>query len=126
VARATLISIRREPSANEFHRPALSYQNFIHRDDMITITTPTGGVTSGQGVMVGNLFDAPAPCPKTGGKFRVSASVAMGQEVTLRSTRRKRSTMDVSHLLANSVTSQVIGQAQVWAGCSIPSSRLAC
>jgi len=31
-------------------------KNFIQRGDMITVTAPTGGVTSGQGVLVGNLF----------------------------------------------------------------------
>lgn len=31
-------------------------KNFIQRGDMVTITAPTGGVTSGQAVLVGNLF----------------------------------------------------------------------
>ena len=31
-------------------------KNFIQRGDVITVTAPTGGVTSGQGVLVGNLF----------------------------------------------------------------------
>ena len=31
-------------------------KNFIQRGDMITVIAPTGGVTSGQGVLIGNLF----------------------------------------------------------------------
>ncbi len=31
-------------------------KNFIQRGDVITVTAPTGGVTSGQDVLVGNLF----------------------------------------------------------------------
>ncbi|MGE5536553.1 MAG: DUF2190 family protein [Acidobacteriota bacterium] len=31
-------------------------KNFIQRGDVITVTAPTGGVTSGQCVLVGNLF----------------------------------------------------------------------
>jgi predicted RecA/RadA family phage recombinase len=31
-------------------------KNFIQRGDMIAVTAPSGGVTSGQGVLVGNLF----------------------------------------------------------------------
>jgi predicted RecA/RadA family phage recombinase len=35
-------------------------KNFIQRGDMITVTAPTGGVTSGQGVLVGSLFGVAA------------------------------------------------------------------
>jgi predicted RecA/RadA family phage recombinase len=35
-------------------------KNFIQRGDMITVAAPTGGVTSGQGVFVGNLFGVAA------------------------------------------------------------------
>ncbi|MBX6330069.1 MAG: DUF2190 family protein [Pseudolabrys sp.] len=35
-------------------------KNFIQRGDVITVTAPTGGVTSGQGVLVGNLFGVAA------------------------------------------------------------------
>jgi predicted RecA/RadA family phage recombinase len=35
-------------------------KNFIQRGDVITITAPTGGVASGQGVLVGNLFGVSA------------------------------------------------------------------
>lgn len=31
-------------------------KNFIQHGDMITINTPAGGLASGQGVLVGNLF----------------------------------------------------------------------
>ncbi len=31
-------------------------KNFIQRGDVITITAPAGGLTSGQGVLIGNLF----------------------------------------------------------------------
>jgi predicted RecA/RadA family phage recombinase len=35
-------------------------KNFIQRGGMITVTAPTGGVISGQGVLVGNLFGVAA------------------------------------------------------------------
>jgi predicted RecA/RadA family phage recombinase len=35
-------------------------KNYIQRGDMITITVPSGGVISGQGVLVGNLFGVAA------------------------------------------------------------------
>jgi predicted RecA/RadA family phage recombinase len=35
-------------------------KNFIQRGDVITVTAPTGGVTCGQGVLVGNLFGVAA------------------------------------------------------------------
>lgn len=35
-------------------------KNFIQRGDVITVTAPTGGVVSGQGVLVGNLFGVAA------------------------------------------------------------------
>jgi predicted RecA/RadA family phage recombinase len=31
-------------------------KNFIQNGDMITVTAPVGGVASGQGLLVGNLF----------------------------------------------------------------------
>ncbi len=31
-------------------------KNYIQSGNMVTITAPTGGVTSGQGVLIGNLF----------------------------------------------------------------------
>lgn len=35
-------------------------RTFVQRGDMITVTAPTGGVTSGQGILVGNLFGVAA------------------------------------------------------------------
>jgi predicted RecA/RadA family phage recombinase len=35
-------------------------KNFIQRGDMITITTPAGGLASGQCVLIGNLFGVAA------------------------------------------------------------------
>jgi predicted RecA/RadA family phage recombinase len=35
-------------------------RNFIQRGDMITVTAPAGGLASGQGVLVGNLFGVAA------------------------------------------------------------------
>jgi len=35
-------------------------KTFIQRGDMISVAAPTGGVTSGQGVIVGNLFGVAA------------------------------------------------------------------
>ncbi|MCC6888101.1 MAG: DUF2190 family protein [Hyphomicrobiales bacterium] len=35
-------------------------KNFVQRGDMITVAAPTGGVTSGHGVLVGNLFGVAA------------------------------------------------------------------
>jgi predicted RecA/RadA family phage recombinase len=35
-------------------------KNFIQRGDMVTVTAPTGGVTSGQGMLIGNLFGVAA------------------------------------------------------------------
>lgn len=35
-------------------------KNFIQRGDVITTTAPTGGVSSGQGLLVGNLFGVAA------------------------------------------------------------------
>lgn len=31
-------------------------KNYVMDDDVITVTTPSGGLTSGQGCMIGNLF----------------------------------------------------------------------
>lgn len=35
-------------------------QNFIQNGDVITVTAPAGGVTSGQGVLIGSLFGVAA------------------------------------------------------------------
>lgn len=36
-------------------------KDFIQRGDMITVTAPTGGAASDQGMPVGNLFGVAAP-----------------------------------------------------------------
>jgi predicted RecA/RadA family phage recombinase len=47
-------------------------KNFIQRGDMITVTAPTGGVTSGQGVLVGNLFGIAAITAAEGGNVEIA------------------------------------------------------
>lgn len=47
-------------------------KNFIQRGDMITVTTPTGGVTSGQGVVVGNLFGVAATTAAEGDSIEIA------------------------------------------------------
>jgi predicted RecA/RadA family phage recombinase len=68
-------------------------KNFIQRGDMITVTAPTGGVTSGQGVLVGNLFGVVATTVAEGKSVEiatvgvyelpklVSAVIAAGERV---------------------------------------------
>ncbi len=47
-------------------------KNFIQRGDMITVTAPTGGVTSGQGVLVGNLFGVAAKTAAEGESVEIA------------------------------------------------------
>jgi predicted RecA/RadA family phage recombinase len=47
-------------------------KNFIQRGDMITVTAPTGGVTSGQGVLVGNLFGVAATTAAEGSSIEIA------------------------------------------------------
>ena len=47
-------------------------KNFIQRGDMITVTAPTGGVTSGQGVLVGNLFGIAATTAAEGESVEIA------------------------------------------------------
>ena len=47
-------------------------KNFIQRGDMITVTAPTGGVTSGQGVLVGNLFGVAATTAAEGESVEIA------------------------------------------------------
>jgi predicted RecA/RadA family phage recombinase len=68
-------------------------KNFIQRGDMITVTAPTGGVASGQGVLVGNLFGVAATTAAEGdsvematvGVFELpkpaSAAIAAGNRI---------------------------------------------
>jgi predicted RecA/RadA family phage recombinase len=48
-------------------------KNFIQRGDMITVTAPAGGVTSGQGVLVGNLFGVAAKNAAEGESVEIAA-----------------------------------------------------
>jgi predicted RecA/RadA family phage recombinase len=47
-------------------------KNFIQRGDMVTVTAPTGGVTSGQGVLVGNLFGVAAKTAAEGESVEIA------------------------------------------------------
>ena len=47
-------------------------KNFIQRGDMITVTAPTGGVTSGQGLLVGNLFGVAAKTAAEGESVEIA------------------------------------------------------
>jgi predicted RecA/RadA family phage recombinase len=47
-------------------------KNFIQRGDMITVAAPTGGLTSGQGVLVGNLFGVAAKTAAEGESVEIA------------------------------------------------------
>lgn len=47
-------------------------KNFIQRGDMITITAPSGGVTSGQGVLVSSLFGVAAKTAAEGESVEIA------------------------------------------------------
>jgi predicted RecA/RadA family phage recombinase len=47
-------------------------KNFIQRGDMITIAAPAGGLTSGQGVLIGNLFGVTAKTAAEGESVEVA------------------------------------------------------
>jgi predicted RecA/RadA family phage recombinase len=47
-------------------------KNFVQRGDMITVTAPTGGVSSGQGVLVGNLFGVAATTAAEGESVEIA------------------------------------------------------
>jgi len=49
-------------------------KNYIQNGDMITVTAPVGGVTSGQGLLVGSLFGV------------IAASVSGGEAVEVATT----------------------------------------
>ena len=49
-------------------------KNYIQNGDMITVTAPVGGVTSGQGLLVGSLFGV------------VAATAAEGEAVEIATT----------------------------------------
>jgi predicted RecA/RadA family phage recombinase len=76
-------------------------KNFIQRGDMITVTAPTGGVASGQGLLVGNLFGVAATTVAEGNSVEiatvgvyelpklVSAVVAAGARVAWDNTAKR-------------------------------------
>src|SRR5579885_349430 len=76
-------------------------KNFIQRGDMITVTAPMGGVTSGQGVLVGNLFGVAATTVAEGESVEiatvgvyelpklVSAVIAAGDKVAVDDTAKQ-------------------------------------
>jgi predicted RecA/RadA family phage recombinase len=76
-------------------------KNFIQRGDMITVTAPTGGVASGQGLLVGNLFGVAATTVAEGNSVEiatvgvyelpklVSAVVAAGARVAWDNTAKQ-------------------------------------
>jgi predicted RecA/RadA family phage recombinase len=47
-------------------------KNFIQRGVMITVTAPSGGVTSGQGVLLGNLFGIAAKTAAEGDSVQIA------------------------------------------------------
>jgi predicted RecA/RadA family phage recombinase len=47
-------------------------KNFIQRGDMITVTAPTAGVTSGQGLVAGNLFGVAAASAAEGESVEIA------------------------------------------------------
>jgi predicted RecA/RadA family phage recombinase len=47
-------------------------KNFIQRGEMITVAAPTGGLTSGQGVLVGNLFGVVAKTAAEGESVEIA------------------------------------------------------
>ncbi|MBX9926000.1 MAG: DUF2190 family protein [Hyphomicrobiaceae bacterium] len=76
-------------------------KNFVQRGDVITVTAPTGGVTSGQGVLVGNLFGVAATTVAEGASVEmatvgvyelpklVSAVIAAGARVAWDNTAKQ-------------------------------------
>lgn len=48
-------------------------KNFIQRGEAITVTAPTGGVVSGQGLLVGNLFGVAATTAAEGESVEIAA-----------------------------------------------------
>jgi predicted RecA/RadA family phage recombinase len=47
-------------------------KTFIQNGDVVTVTAPTGGVTSGQGVLVGNLFGVAATTAAEGESVEIA------------------------------------------------------
>jgi len=49
-------------------------KNYIQNGDMITVTAPVGGVTSGQGILVGSLFGAVAATASEGEAVEIATT----------------------------------------------------
>ena len=49
-------------------------KNYIQNGDMITVTAPVGGVTSGQGVLVGSLFGVVAATAPEGDAVEIATT----------------------------------------------------
>src|SRR5579885_3821631 len=76
-------------------------KNFIQRGDVITVMAPTGGMTSGQGVLIGNLFGVAATTAAEGESVEiatvgvyelpklVSAVIAAGARVSWEDTAKQ-------------------------------------
>jgi predicted RecA/RadA family phage recombinase len=76
-------------------------KNFIQRGDMITIAAPIGGVTSGRGVLIGNLFGVAATTAAEGESVEIatvgvyelpklaSAVIAAGDKVSWDDTAKQ-------------------------------------
>lgn len=47
-------------------------KNFIQDDDIIEVTAPAGGVSSGDGVLVGNLFGVACATVAAGGRVNLA------------------------------------------------------
>jgi predicted RecA/RadA family phage recombinase len=47
-------------------------KDFLQRGDMVTVTAPSGGVTSGQGVLIGNLFGVAATTAAEGESVEIA------------------------------------------------------
>ena len=64
-------------------------KNFVQRGDIITVTAPAGGVTSGQGVLVGNLFGVAAKTGVYELPKLASAVIAAGARVAWDNTAKQ-------------------------------------
>ncbi len=47
-------------------------KNFIQNGDMISVTAPAGGIASGQGILVGNLFGVAAKTAAEGESVEIA------------------------------------------------------
>ena len=49
-------------------------KNFVQKGDMITVSSPSGGVASGAGVLIGSLFGVAAFTAPAGAPLEIAAS----------------------------------------------------